>query len=321
MAPPSSRQAGFSRRAQLNLFTSYIIAGIGALIGAILLILSFFQPTLLGTVRGAARDTTTPAQEVTAEVRAGSQSLIETIGGYYRAGSQNARLKREMELARIRLREAEAIKGENARLKGLMGLMESDVTPVATTRMIGASASSSRRFGYIGAGRVDGVKVGMPVRSARGVVGRVLETGATNARILLLTDRESVLPVRRVKGDVVAFARGRGDGLLEVRLINLGLNPLEVGDMFVTSGAGGIFHPNIAVAIVEKTTDDGALARLTSDPAATDFVVVQPIFEPGAFQAVSGGAEASLNDAETDLNDAEASLEGVEGEQNDVDAN
>ena len=306
MAPPSSRQAGFSRRAQLNLFTGYIIAGIGALIGAILLILSFFQPALLGSVRGAARDTTTPVQEVTAEVRAGSQGLVQTIGGYYRAGSQNARLKREMELARIRLQEAEAIKGENARLKGLLNLLEGEVQPVATTRMIGASASSSRRFGYIGAGRANGVSVGMPVRSARGIVGRVLETGETNARVLLLTDRESVLPVRRVEGDVVAFARGRGDGLLEVRLINLGINPLKTGDVFVTSGAGGIFHPNIAVAIVETTTDDGALARLTSDPAATDFVVVQPIFEPDAFEAVSGGVETSLDEAEADQANPEA---------------
>jgi rod shape-determining protein MreC len=177
------------------------------------------------------------------------------------------------------------VRAENEQLKALLELQSGAVEPIATTRMIGASAASSRRFGYIGAGSEDGVEVGMPVRSARGIVGRVLETGRHNARVLLLTDRESVLPVRRVEGDVVAFAQGRGDGLLHIRLINLGLNPLEEGDVFVTSGAGGYFHPGVSVAIVEELTDDGALARIISDPAATDFVVVQPVFQPAAIRA------------------------------------
>jgi rod shape-determining protein MreC len=65
----------------------------------------------------------------------------------------------------------------------------------------------------------------MPVRSARGIVGRVLEVGRNSSRVLLLTDSESVLPVRLANGEGVAFAHGRGDSLLRIRLINLGLNP------------------------------------------------------------------------------------------------
>ena len=35
MAPTGSRRSGYSRRAQYNLFTGYVIAGIGALIGRV----------------------------------------------------------------------------------------------------------------------------------------------------------------------------------------------------------------------------------------------------------------------------------------------
>lgn len=296
MAPTGSRRSGYSRRAQYNLFTGYVIAGIGALIGAILLALSFFQPQLFGGLRGAAQSGVTPATETAATVRTESKGLWDTISGYYRAGSKNADLKREMEIARIRLAEAEAVKQENARLKGLLDLQDKDTGPVAVARLVGSTSTSTRRFAYLGAGSADGVEVGMPVRSPRGVVGRILEVGSASSRVLLLTDSESVLPVRRSKDEVVAFAEGRGDSLIRIKLINLGINPLEPGDVFVTSGAGGYYPPGIAVAILTETTDDGGLARIISDPAATDFVSVQPIYEPEAAIGAAAPVERELDD-------------------------
>lgn len=296
MAPSGQRRSSYSKRAQYNLFTGYILAGAGGVIGAALLALSFFQPDLFGGPRGVAQDAASPATESVATVRTESKGLWDSISGYYRAGSKNAELKREMELARIRLAEAEAIRQENQRLKGLLDLQDKDRTPVAVARLVGSSASSTRRFAYLGAGADDGVKIGMPVRSPRGVVGRILETGSSSSRVLLLTDSESVLPVRRAGDEVVAFAEGRGDSLLRIKLINLGINPLQPGDMFVTSGAGGYYPPGIAVAIVTELTDDGGLARIVSDPAATDFVAVEPIFEPEAATGAATPIEEELTD-------------------------
>jgi rod shape-determining protein MreC len=121
----------------------------------------------------------------------------------------------------------------------------------------------------------------MPVRSPLGLVGRVLETGDRTARVLLITDTESLVPVRRARDGVPAFAAGRGDGTLQLRLINLGTNPLKVGDAFVTSGSGGLYWPNTAVAVVTRLTRDGAFARALSDPGTTEFVEVQPLWEEG----------------------------------------
>lgn len=296
MAPTDQRRSSYSRRAQYNLFTGYIIAGIGALIGAVLLGLSFFQPDLFGGARGGTQDALSPATEAAATVRTGSRSMWDLVRGYYRAGSKNAELKREMEIARIRLQEAEALRQENVRLKGLLGLRELERKPVAVARLVGSTTTSTRRFAYVGAGEKEGVTVGMPVRSPRGVVGRILETGRNSSRVLLLTDSESVLPVRRAGDEVVAFAEGRGDGMLRIKLINLGINPLKRGDMFVTSGAGGYYPPGIAVAIVTQVTEDGGLARVVSDPAATDFVAVEPIFEPEAAEVATTPIEEEVGE-------------------------
>ena len=298
MAPPSSRRSGFSKKQQYSVFTGYLLATVGALLGLGLLALSFWQPAAFQPVRSAASDVAAPVGQTTASIRAGGNNTWEALSGFWQAGSQNAALRREVEVARIRLAEAEAVEAENKRLKALLGLSEQAGEPIATTRLIGSSSSSARRFAYIGVGESSGVEIGMPVHSERGVIGRVLETARTSSRILLLTDSESVLPVRRASDQTVAFAEGRGDGLLRIRLINLGLNPLEVGDVFVTSGAGGYYRPGVAVAVLSELTPDGGIAQLIAEPAATNYVVVEPIFEPLAVEASEVRERDALTDEE-----------------------
>ncbi|MGY6551821.1 MAG: rod shape-determining protein MreC [Erythrobacter sp.] len=296
MAPPASRRTGYSRKAQYSVFTGYLLAGLGALLGLVLLGLSLFQPQAFAPLRGVASDATAPAGEATAAMRSGTQGAWAAITGFWQAGRQNAALREEVEIARIRLAEAEDIAAENTRLKALMELSETQGEPVAITRLVGSSAASARRYATIGMGRKHGLVPGMPVISERGVIGRVLETARASSRILLLTDSESVLPVRRAGDDVVAFAEGRGDGLLRIRLINLGLNPLEVGDLMVTSGAGGYYRPGLAVAVVAELTADGALARLVAEPSATNYVMIQPIHQAAAVSAAKVPPERDLPD-------------------------
>ena len=266
--------------------------------GLALLALSIWQPAAFQPLRSGATEIAAPVGEATSTVRAGGNNAFDTIAGYWRAGSQNAALRREVEIARIRLAEAEAVEAENRRLKAMLELAATDVEPVTTARLVGSSSTSASRFAYLGVGASDGVKVGMPVRSERGVIGRVLETARGSSRVLLLTDSESVLPVRRAKDQTVAFAEGRGDGLLRIRLINLGLNPLEVGDVFVTSGAGGYYRPGVAVAVLNELTPDGGIARLIAEPSATNYVIVDQIYEPQAVEASGVRARDELTEEE-----------------------
>lgn len=296
MAPPANRRPGFSRRAQYSVFTGYVLAALGAVIGAGLLILSLIKPDALSAMRSAASDVAAPVGESGAVGRTESHGLFDYLAGYIRAGSKNAQLRDEMEIARVRLAEAQAVEQENKRLKALLAIDDGDTRPVARARLIGSTSSSTRRMAYISVGADHGIKVGMPVRSPRGLIGRVLETGEKSARVLLLTDGESIVPVRRAKDNVVAFAEGRSDGTLRLRLVNLGLNPLKRGDIFVTSGAGGLFQPGVAVAVVGEITKDGAIGRLLSDPAATDFVVVDPIWQPQAIAVANSAPKGTAND-------------------------
>jgi len=312
MAPPAGRRTGANRRAQLGLFAGYLVAGLGAVIGALLLLISIFRPEAFSGLRSMAVDIASPAGETGAEGRTDSLSVLEAVAGYYRAGSRNAEMRREMQIARVRLAEADALGAENRRLRALLKLSEGDTGPVAVARLIGSTASSARRFAYLSAGRRDGVLPGMPVTSPLGLVGRVLEAGRSSSRVLLLTDSESMVPVRRATDDVVAFAEGRADGSLRLRLINLGINPIKVGDVFVTSGAGGLFRPGVAVAMATRLTNDGAIAQLLSNPAATDMVVVEPIWQREAVAAVASDSAQIPQTDGAEADDAPgASAQGV----------
>ncbi|MFM7403547.1 MAG: rod shape-determining protein MreC [Erythrobacter sp.] len=299
MALPTSRRSGFSKKAQYSLFTGYLLAGAGAVLGLVLLTLSLRQPAAFAPVRGAASDVVAPVATGTAVARSTSQGLFESIAGYVNAGQQNAELRRELEVARIRLAVADDVKAENQRLKGLLALRDSEVKPVAIARLVGSTPTSGRRLAYVNAGSSSGVESGMPVVSERGVVGRVLETGFASARVLLLTDSESVLPVRRAKDNVIAFAEGRGDGMLRIRLVNLGVNPLKVGDMMVTSGAGGFYRSGVAVAVIAKLTTDGGIGQLVAEPAATNFVAIEPVAQPAAVAELAEPNAALSSSANT----------------------
>ena len=276
MAPPDNRRPSYSRRAQYGNFLGYVIAFAGLLAGVLLLVVSLGSSTAFAGLRGAAGDVTAPAGQISAKGRTETRGFFATIGGYFTKGARVARMERELDAARVARAEAQAVRTENRQLKELLHLATQEPRSVVVARLIGSTGSSTRRFALLGAGSRQGVQVGMPVRSPLGLVGRVLEVGQVSARVMLITDGESVIPVRRASDGVPATASGKADGTLQLRLINQGINPLKPGDAFVTSGSGGLFWPDTAIAVVTRLTPDGAMARPLSDPGSTEYVEVQP---------------------------------------------
>lgn len=280
MAPPANRRSGFSRRAQYSTFFSYTAGVAGVVVGIVLIIVAIASPGTFVALRGAAADATEPAGHATAAGRTYGKEVLASVGGFFTSGREHARLERELAEAKVRLVEAQAIQAENRRLKDLLSLKQTASETIAFARLTGSTSASARRFAVLDVGRDRGVETGMPVRSAMGLVGRVLEVGASSARVLLITDTESQVPVRRARDGLPAFAQGQGDGTIRVRLINLGLNPLKVGDVLVSSGSGGLYRPGTPMAVVMHLLRDGAIARVISNPSDTDFVMVEKAWAP-----------------------------------------
>ena len=276
MAPPTSRRSGFSRRAQYGLFASYVIAISGLLVGLLLAISARFDPKGHAAIQGAFADLTSPFSVATRSVTGTVGSGIDGIAAYIDAGSKNRSMESELRASRTKLIEAQATASENQRLKLLVKLVEDRTDTIATARLIASTGASTRRYATLSAGSVQGVGNGQPVRSPDGLVGRVIAAARVTSRVLLITDGGNVVPVKRVGDNMPALATGRGDGDLDVRALEAGLNPFKVGDVFVTSGAGGVYPPDIPVAVVRQSNRDAGVARPFATPNRLDFAAVFP---------------------------------------------
>jgi rod shape-determining protein MreC len=184
-----------------------------------------------------------------------------------------------------RMVEAKAIVQENKQLKAALQLRQHERNTIAVGRIVGSSFNSPRRFAILSAGAKDGIREGMPVRSADGLVGRIIDVGALASRVLLISDRTSIVPARLLRTGIPVIAQGRGDGTVEVRPLEVGRNPFRPGDFIISSGTGGLYPPLVPVARVIKLKDDGAIALPLADPSTTSFAVVEPSYEPAAVAA------------------------------------
>lgn len=293
MAPPRHRRPGFSRRAQYSLFVTYVLAIAGAVVAGVLLLISIADPTGFAALRAGAAELTAPVARGFHAIRRSIAGVGENTSAYLDAASQNAALKRQVAANRTKLIEADALRAENAQLKMLLNLQkEAGDQLVAIGNLVSSTASSSRRIAILSAGSSDGVAPGYPVRAARGLIGRVIETSPNTAKVLLLSDAENVIPVIRVPDGLPALASGLGDGTIMVRPVDLGVNNFKRGQVMTTSGSGGLYPPNIPFAIIVRKTSDGALARPIASAASSEHVIVLKPYQQVAKKVLDEALEA-----------------------------
>ncbi len=165
---------------------------------------------------------------------------------------------------------------ENVRLKRTLKLVGDQNQPIVAARVVGSDLTGTRRYVTIAAGSADGVAPGQPVRAADGVVGRTTEVGAHAARVVLLSDGSSAIPLRVVRTGEPALGEGRGDGAMEIHSTVVGGPGFRRGDLLVTSGVGGVYPPDLPVAVVTGTSGEIATGRPLAVPGKLDFAIVLP---------------------------------------------
>ena len=280
MAPARDRRTGFSRRRQYSAFLGYVLAVAGAVVGVVLLVVSTFNPPAFSALRMGVASVTAPVSTGLDAVVGVGRAVPDAIGSWFRVHGENAALRAEVTRNRALLTRARTIAYDNRRLRALLAVRERTPEAVVVARLVGSTASSGRRFALLNAGRLQGVLPGMPVRGPDGLVGRVLETGPIAARVLLVTDPESLVPVRRTRDGLPAIVAGRGDGRVDVRSVNATNVRFAAGDMFVTSGTGGLYAPGVPVARVERNGLDSVVAIPLAAPDSLDFALVERPFMP-----------------------------------------
>lgn len=279
--PPRQRTWSISRRERNLALVRVIVAVLAVLIGLALLLMSRGDPTRGGALRTAAMDAVAPVWGLVRAPLAVLDDAGEYVSHYFFAVDRNRRLEAELRRSRLRDQQRLALLRENQQLKALLKVVGPGprwrrVFPIAA-----GSSGSYVRSAVVSGGHRSGVRIGQPVRAARGLVGRVVEVGRHSARVLLLTDASSRVPVRVVRTGRSAIVAGVNDAELELRYLAPADGQLKVGDRLVTSGDGGIFPPDVPVAVVTRVLRDVQYARPLAHPEGLGYVIVeQPYLAP-----------------------------------------
>jgi rod shape-determining protein MreC len=115
--------------------------------------------------------------------------------------------------------------------------------------VIGYDTSPFLRYVIINRGSDDGLRRGMPVVTAQGLVGRIATVTAGAARVQLITDPASTINVHLQPSGVQAVLTGSLTGEIALDMIPQEAT-IQSGDLVLTSGLGGNYPSNLLIGQV-----------------------------------------------------------------------
>ncbi|WP_404414156.1 rod shape-determining protein MreC [Brevundimonas vesicularis] len=248
-----------------------------AVIGAVVLLLGDRTTSEGGSTMGAARggfeSAAGPVGGVFAAPVRWAGTARDYVGGYFFAIGENRRLKAEIADLRGWRDEAIAQKNINGRYEALLGLRTEPPVPMATGRAISETRGPFSNAKLIDVGSAKGVRIGNPVVTEHGLVGRV--TGVTGgvSRVVLLTDVASRTPVMIERTDARAMLTGDGGDSPRLEFIR-GSGSIKAGDRILSSGDGGGLPRGLPIGVAAKGVDGAWRVKLFSDHGAIDYVRV-----------------------------------------------
>ena len=124
----------------------------------------------------------------------------------------------------------------------------------------------------INKGTKHNITKGMTILNNNYLVGKVVEVNFSTARVLLLSDLNSKIPVTIEPGSIQAILSGTGknNGIIQYTKENL---PINTGNIVFTSGAGGLFKEGIPIGKISEINNK-KIINFFSDFSQLGFVKV-----------------------------------------------
>ncbi|MBR1777387.1 MAG: rod shape-determining protein MreC [Alphaproteobacteria bacterium] len=200
-------------------------------------------------------DITTPILSLLSKPAEAASRFMQNVRELVAVRQENARLREEnRELTLIKL-DTEQLRKENAYLADLLNYVPPPQAVSITSRVIADTGNSFAQSLIAFVGQKQKVGKGNVVLTGDGLVGRIASVGINAARILLITDINSRVPVKIEPLDTPAILSG--DNTEYPQLISLpGNAKISVGDKVVTSGMAGVYPAGLPVGVI-VSIDDG----------------------------------------------------------------
>lgn len=220
------------------------------------------------------------ALEVTSVVEA----RFAWLGTFFRALEENAVLREENIALSSEVARSREARIENERLQSLLGFRDSTDVQLVGARIVGRDVFRQQNFLTLDVGSRDSVEVGMAVVDERGIFGKVVLTSPHYARVMPYLNTDFRVPAKILDlqtSGILRWPGERPDRLLLEHIVKT--EPVEVGQLVVTSGTSGVFPEGYPIGRVDSVASrpgrnalDIFVAPLASlDDAHHAFVVLQ----------------------------------------------
>lgn len=245
-----------------------------------LFIVAQTNPTWVERLRMALADLLVPVVAFVKQPVEAARDLGAQVESWRDVRDENLRLKAEIEALRQWQERAQSLAAENTQLRGLMNAVSETPPSFVTAPVVADAGNVFVRSLLVGGGAQEGVKKGQTAVAVPGLVGRIVEVGQRSARLLLITDLNSRIPVVIERDRTRAVLVGDNTAFPKLQYLPPEVEA-QVGDRIVTSGDARATPPGIPVGVVTSVGVDGVRVQPIADLNRLEQVVLldDPLLE------------------------------------------
>lgn len=248
---PVGRVAALKLLVHRFAFLALIAAAFG------LMLIGKAETLLVERARMAVVDAVAPILDVLARPAATIAEVVEHVRELSALRAENVHLREENAKLMHWQTVARRLDHENRSLRAQLNYIPDPDPSFITARIVADTGGAFVHSLLVNAGSRDGVRKGQAVVAGEVLVGRIAEVGIRTARVLLLTDINSRIPVMIESSRTKAILTGDNSDRPRISYLIDGIS-ISRGDRVVTSGHGGAFPPGIPVGVVSSVGEGAA---------------------------------------------------------------
>jgi rod shape-determining protein MreC len=242
--------------------------------------------------RSAVIDRVVPNMDWALVPVAGFVRMVGDFQSYANLYKQNQELRQELQRLKGWREAALQLEQKNAKLLDLNNVRINPALTFVTGVVLTDSGSPFRQSVLINVGQRDGVLDGWAVMDGLGLVGRISGVGQTTARVILLTDSNSRVPVTLQPSGQKAIMAGTNTPYPVLEFVESPEN-VHAGDRVVSSGDGRVFPQDLLAGQVVLARDGRLIVQLAADYQRLEFLQVlraTPVERIGTSDEMVGAA-------------------------------
>jgi rod shape-determining protein MreC len=236
-----------------------------------LIVMGRVDPAMVDRVHSETADFVAPILAVIQQPLATARDTLAISQGLFDLAQENARLREENGNLKKWQSTALALEAQSQVLRNMLNVPNTAPPILRTEPIIAEPGGLYVRSVLIGGGAHDGLGKGQAAMSGAGLVGRITEIGAWSARVLLITDLNSRIPV--ILEGTRTHAILAGDNTAHPYLMYLPkAAAVSPGDRLVTAGHDGVFPTGLAVGRVSSIENGEIRVEPISDLDRLEYI-------------------------------------------------